>query len=94
MRHLPHQLKFQTACFAMRFQTKFICCLGNKSRCGTHLCILLNYMEQAEDKRRRQYAVKVYAVVSQCVTRENKYCTPCHLDLSGSETRSLAFRHE
>lgn len=37
----------------MRFQIKFICCLGNKSRCGTRLCILLNYVEQAEDKHRR-----------------------------------------
>lgn len=60
----------------MRFQAKFICFLGNKSRCGTRLCILLNYVEQAEDKHRRLYSVKVYAVVSQCVTKENKYCTP------------------
>jgi len=78
----------------MRLQMKFICCLGNKSRCGTRLCILLNYVEQAEYKHRRLYSVKVYAVVSQCVARENKYCTSCHLDLSGSKTRSLAFRHK
>lgn len=84
MRHLPHQLKFQTACFAMRFWIKFICCLGNKSRCGTCLYILLNYVEQAKDKHRRLYSVKVYAVVSQYVTRENKYCIHCHLDLSES----------
>lgn len=46
---------------------KFICCLGNKSRCDTCLCILLNYVEQAEDEHRRLYSVKVYAVVSQFV---------------------------
>lgn len=73
---------------------RFVCCLGNKSRCGTCLYILLTYVEQAEDKHRRLYSVKAYALVSRYVTRENKYCTPCHLDSSRSETRSLAFRHE
>lgn len=53
--------------FAARFQMKFICCLGNKARCGTCLCILLNYVEQAEDKHRRLYSVKIHAVASQFV---------------------------